>query len=96
MMFGDAGWCIVPKSQAIAQWAKRRVGRQLAQIAKPKMRETWLQCEGTWFVGVDVLDNDSRMARLPGVALPATLAQICRSLSSRAGVCHLSWLSQAA
>src|SRR6056300_188133 len=73
MMFGDAGWCIVPNSQAIAQWAAAARQASLAQIAKPEIRETWLQCQGTWFVGVDLLDNDADGA-VGGVALPATLA----------------------
>ncbi len=41
------------------RWAEaaRRVARQVAR--DPSMIETWLQCEGTWFVGVDALPSDS-------------------------------------
>ena len=31
------------------------MGRQVAQ--NPEMKEQWLQCEGTWFVGVDALPS---------------------------------------
>ncbi len=72
-MFGDAGWCIVPKSQAISQWAAAARQASLTQIAKPEIRETWLQCQGTWFVGVDVLPNDPKGA-LGDVPFPAELA----------------------
>lgn len=72
-MFGTTGWCIVPKSRAIADWAgaARRAG--LAQIAKPEIHQTWLQCQGTWFVGVDVLDN-APDGRVGDVAFPSDLA----------------------
>jgi len=73
MMFGDAGWCVLPKSQAIAQWAAAARQSSLEQISKPEVRETWLQCQGTWFVGVDVLDNDTTGA-IGSVPFPPDLA----------------------
>jgi hypothetical protein len=71
-MFGADGWCIFDHDPTIEQWshAARDVGRLV--IADPKMRETWLQCQGTWFVGVDALPNDVTGA-IGGVAFPHCL-----------------------
>ncbi len=49
------------------RWAK--AARELARpVARdPEMRATWLQCEGTWFVGVDALPSDrlGAVSRVP-------------------------------
>ena len=49
------------------RWAQaaRRLGRHIAQT--PEMQQRWLQCEGTWFVGVDALPSapDGAVAGVP-------------------------------
>jgi hypothetical protein len=58
-MFGTDGWCIFDHDPAVDRWATaaRKAGRLV--VSDPSMRKAWLQCEGTWFVGVDALPNDS-------------------------------------
>ena len=53
-----SGWIKFSYDPALAAWAA--VARQVAKTvtADPMMQRQWLQCEGTWFVGVDALPND--------------------------------------
>ncbi|MFP7673439.1 hypothetical protein ACG74X_08790 [Marivita sp. S0852] len=54
----ESGYIAYPWDADTYRWsqAARVVGQAVAQ--DPKMIETWLQCEGTWFVGVDALPSD--------------------------------------
>lgn len=61
------GWMRLPAHPATRAWARaaRVVGRRV--LADPAMRAAWMQCEGTWFVGVDALPNapDGSIAGVP-------------------------------
>lgn len=59
MLFGDKGYVKFNYDEQIVKWADcaREKGSEI--LANPGQLEEWLQCEGTWFVGVDVLPNDS-------------------------------------
>ena len=59
----------------IFRWAiaARSLARNVAR--DPHMRDTWLQCEGTWFVGVDALPTD-RFGAVNGVPLPQPILDI--------------------
>lgn len=64
----ERGWCRFAadaRSLAWAAAARRAATRVLADQA---MRDRWLQCEGTWFVGVDALPSDAAGA-VDGVTL---------------------------
>ena len=52
------GWVTFPADPALADWvaAARHLAR--AAVAEPAQRACGLVCEGTWFVGVDALEND--------------------------------------
>lgn len=54
-------------------WARaaRHAARNVAR--DPAMMSTWLQCEGTWFVGVDALPSDSD-GSINGVPLAGPVA----------------------
>lgn len=75
----DCGYIRIPWHPDIHAWsmAARRTGIEVVQ--DPQMKRTWLQCEGTWFVGVDALptDRSGAMNRHP---LPTVLKDIigCR------------------
>lgn len=58
------GWQIFPLDPNIEAW--RTAAARLAPdiLANDALRQEWLQCQGTWFVGVDVLPNDAQ-GRLP-------------------------------
>jgi hypothetical protein len=57
-MFDHKGWTKFDYDRNIAAWVN--VAHQVAVgvVADPKKRAEWLQCEGTWFVGVDMLPSD--------------------------------------
>ncbi|QGX98795.1 hypothetical protein EI983_11145 [Roseovarius faecimaris] len=55
----ERGWAHWPVEPAVTEWV--RAARPVAEAAArdPAQRAEWLQCEGTWFVGVDALENDA-------------------------------------
>ncbi|QYX56434.1 hypothetical protein K1T73_15475 [Roseovarius sp. SCSIO 43702] len=59
------GWVRFPAEAAVETWAHAARAAALLRMADPAHREEWLQCEGTWFVGVDTLPNDAAGA-VPG------------------------------
>jgi hypothetical protein len=70
----DAGWQVFPAEPAVAAWVAAVRGPALAAAARGPLRHG-----GTWFVGVDALDNDAegRVAGGPplaGAALDAAVA----------------------
>lgn len=56
--FLDKGWAVFDPDPAVLDWAAYARPFALAAIADPANAH-WLQCEGTWFVGVDALPNDA-------------------------------------
>ncbi|MDG1424958.1 MAG: hypothetical protein P8P89_05735 [Paracoccaceae bacterium] len=67
-MFITKGWRRFSYDPAIAAWAQAALRQAKAVVAQPEMRKKWLQCQGTWFVGVDALASDGQGA-LGGVSL---------------------------
>ena len=63
-----AGWIHFAEDEALRPWLDAAHAHGMRVLSDPQMRETWLQCEGTWFVGVDALDN-APDGTLDGVAL---------------------------
>ncbi len=57
--FLKAGWAGFGYDPALARWACAARAAALARMADPAHRAEWLQCGGTWFVGVDTLPNDA-------------------------------------
>ncbi|MGI3210237.1 hypothetical protein ACROSR_03890 [Roseovarius tibetensis] len=73
------GWARFPSEPDLLDWATKARAAALARMADPAQRAQWLQCEGTWFVGVDTLPNDAQgrvasSAPLGGAALDAAHA----------------------
>ena len=60
MLFGDTGYIKFKYDEQIAKWAQFAGIKGNEILANPNQLAKWLQCEGTWFVGVDVLPNDSQ------------------------------------
>ncbi len=55
--FLKRGWTRFAADAEVAAWADH--ARPLAaQAARDPAQADWLDCEGTWFIGVDALDND--------------------------------------
>ncbi|GGC00901.1 hypothetical protein GCM10011363_16890 [Marivita lacus] len=64
----DCGFIRFDWNAETYRWAQaaRKLGQDVAR--DPEMMSTWLQCEGTWFVGVDALPSDPHGA-VDGVPL---------------------------
>ena len=59
MLFGKTGYIEFGYDEQIAKWAECAKKKSSRILADPAHLQKWLQCEGTWFVGVDVLPNNS-------------------------------------
>ena len=57
-MFGQKGWCKFDYDPCIARWAEAAHKEGCLVLRDTAMREKWLQCAATWFVGVDALPSD--------------------------------------
>ena len=70
------GYVRLPDDVQMAAWA-RSAATLASQVTQDKQaRAVWLRCAGTWFAGVDVLDNDASGA-VGGTPLPdAALSMI--------------------
>lgn len=75
-MFGFTGWRRIAYDPRLAHWAKRARQIAIGVAQDPKMREQWLVCQGTWFVGVDALPNKAN-GDLPDAEFPAGLHSLC-------------------
>ena len=97
-MFGTTGWRRFKAHDEIKRWANaaRKFASGAAQT--PALKEKWLQCEGTWYVGVDVLpsDEDGRFEgiELAGPALRVNSKRGHKASAPRAGLNSLSGISK--
>lgn len=69
--FLTQGWTRFAYDAEIARWAQQARPQACASLQDPTQAE-WLDCEGTWFIGVDALDNDAAGCLPGGVALRGT------------------------
>jgi hypothetical protein len=65
--FDDRGWVKFPFDRQIHAWSQAAYRAGLEAVQDPKIREDWLDCEGTWFIGVDALPNaaDGTLEEVP-------------------------------
>ncbi len=57
--FFRTGWAAFPAEPGLADWV-RAVAPEAARLAEdPDLKARWLRCAGTWFAGVNALDNDA-------------------------------------
>ncbi|WP_377186758.1 hypothetical protein [Ruegeria meonggei] len=55
--FWQKGWIKFPYDPTLAVWVEHALPAARAAVTNPAFAQ-WLDCEGTWFIGVDALDND--------------------------------------
>lgn len=55
--FHENGWVRFPFDPALAEWVGHALPAARASVSDPAHAQ-WMDCEGTWFIGVDALDND--------------------------------------
>ena len=56
--FLKKGWIVFPPEEAVMDWVNEVQKPALATAEDPKFSQ-WHRCQGTWFVGVNVLGNDA-------------------------------------
>ncbi|MEM6658914.1 MAG: hypothetical protein AAF625_12575 [Pseudomonadota bacterium] len=71
--FYAKGWVKFPYDPQLAAWVAHALPAARRAVADPAFAH-WLDCEGTWFVGVDALPNDAqgrvgRSSPLTGAAM---------------------------
>jgi hypothetical protein len=69
----ERGWARLPTERLAWVGAARLAGRRA--LEDPEMRRQWLQCGGTWFVGVDALPSTASGA-VDGVPLDPLLRDL--------------------
>jgi len=57
--FRQTGWARFGHDRAVADWVRHALPTARQAVTDPALAH-WLLCEGTWFVGVDALDNDAQ------------------------------------
>lgn len=67
--FAREGWLHFPRDEALLTWLAHAELAARAAREDPAMIAEYLDCEGTWFVGVDALANDRSGAVAAGPAL---------------------------
>ncbi|SPJ29585.1 hypothetical protein [Falsiruegeria mediterranea] len=55
--FHDRGWVRFPVDPATLAWVQSALPAARTSVTDPAHAQ-WLDCEGTWFIGVDALPND--------------------------------------
>lgn len=56
--FAECGWALFEPEPATIDWAGYARRDALRALKDPRL-EQWYQCENTWFVGLEALENDS-------------------------------------
>ncbi|WP_353615378.1 hypothetical protein [Thalassobius sp. I31.1] len=56
--YARTGFIKFPRDERLLTWLKHAGPAALAASRDEAEREAWLDCEGTWFIGVDALKND--------------------------------------
>ncbi|MDW4496643.1 hypothetical protein R5H30_01515 [Sulfitobacter sp. D35] len=56
--FERRGWAVFPSEPATVDWARHALEAADAAVSDPGLADM-LQCEGTWFVGLEALPNDA-------------------------------------
>ncbi len=67
--FYELGWIKFPYEGVLADWVAHALPTARASVSDPA-HSAWHDCDGTWFIGVDALDNDAqgRVAGSPALA----------------------------
>ena len=56
--FHERGWTRFPVDPQVLAWVQSALPASRASVHDPAHAQ-WLDCEGTWFIGVDALPNDA-------------------------------------
>ena len=78
----ETGWAIFPPEAGVLDWARAARDAALARMNDPARRDAGLVCEGTWFVGLDCLPNDTD-GRIAGVPLTGAARRAADAIAGR-------------
>lgn len=90
--FEDQGYVCLPASQRSKAWAAAALDIGAKITKDPGLREQWLRHGQTWFVGVDVLPNEST-GQIGGVPLPPEIPNVLEALGLPMVPLHAAQLS---
>lgn len=86
-VFLSQGWISFPFDRALAEWVKAALPAARRAIAAPENAH-WLRYQGTWFAGVNVLENDERGAVAGG---PPLHCDATRFIHDELGFWDFAW-----
>ena len=90
--FAMRGWTQFAHDPAVEEWAARALVPARRAVADPDMAR-WRQCGGTWFVGLEALENDAE-GRVGGSGpLPGAAAAFIRSVYGEMPELHRAQVS---
>ncbi|SMY09110.1 hypothetical protein [Flavimaricola marinus] len=75
MSLTTRGYAVLPADSGVLEWAEAAAVRARTLVASEAARAKWLRHGGTWFVGVDMLDNAGD-GSLDGVPLTGPWEQL--------------------
>ncbi|NIZ15706.1 hypothetical protein [Phaeobacter sp. HF9A] len=90
--YHSKGWQRFAYDPRTAAWAAHARVAGRAALTDPAFAE-WLQCEGTWFIGVDALPNDSSGQLADGPALAGPAIDFIRTEHGDLGDLHRAQVS---
>ena len=76
----EKGWVSFPSDPTVLTWLEEAHRIAVEHVNDPEQQREWLQCEGTWFVGVDTLPNDTTGALGPAGPLQGMAYRSARDL----------------
>lgn len=79
-MFLNKGWMKFAYDAEVAHWADAARMAALKRMDDPRHRAAWMDCDGTWFIGVDTLPNDAAGRVAGGGALRGAAYETARKL----------------
>jgi hypothetical protein len=77
--FGARGWVRFGHERAVESWARAARRAALVAVDDPANSD-WLRCDGTWFVGVNLLANDARGALAGGPPLAGRAVEVAHEI----------------
>ena len=80
--FEHKGWVKFNFDQRVAQWANAANSKIISKVKNKEIFENNLTCQGTWFVGVDALENDSDGA-LGEISLSGPFESLMKCIEAR-------------
>lgn len=88
----ERGWQVFPAEPAVTDWVDHAIPAAHAALADPVLADQ-LDCDGTWFVGVDALANDAQGRLGDGPPLAGTALDLIRQTMGPIPKLHRAQLS---